>query len=59
MRRPAGPCYPQPDDLHIKLTSEAYIRSLREKLTVSTKNRASPWQNRDQAVAAAYGISPA
>src|SRR5580704_19346536 len=29
VRRPAGPRYPQPDGLHIKLTSEAYLGSLR------------------------------
>jgi hypothetical protein len=29
VRRPAGPHYPQPDGLHIKLTSEAYLGSLR------------------------------
>jgi hypothetical protein len=34
---PVGSLYPQPGDLHIKLTSEAYLRSLHGKLMASTK----------------------
>src|ERR1700691_5057884 len=35
MRRPAGLDYPQPDDLHMKLTSEAYVGSLQCPLSIA------------------------
>jgi len=62
LRRPAGLDYPRPEGLHIKLTSETYMRSLRCPLgaapTLRTTQGTRPSRARERRVAPIVSPGP-